>query len=190
MSLIFSTIRDSRLGKLLAVTLLIYIFGGLISIMALGDTFITRYTIHPIAIAMLVTPPGILLAGVVLQHLRYARSINSSTLSALAFVIFSFVLAGVVFVAAIGWVAITSSLLPKQESTLELNVLSVSRRESRRDVCQQFLELQNGSAIERFCADSLPIKGKLRNGVRVKLIGFSSLLGFHIKSVQAPIGSI
>jgi hypothetical protein len=181
-----SVLLDSRLGRLFAAALMIYAVGGLAFILFLGDTFISKYALHPLVIAIIVSAPGIGLAGIAVQHLRNARDLTSPALSTLAFIIFSFVAAGALFVAGIGWIAIASSLLPKQESTLELRVLSIGRKESRRDVCYRYLELQNGSSVERLCADKLPLNGQLRAGDRVKLLGSSSVLGFHIRNLQAP----
>lgn len=181
--------RPNTLSKLIFASLVVYVIGGVASIRLLGDAFIASYTPHPVALAIALVP-SFFLAVLTVKSYRATGSLVSPTLSIIALPLFTLAITGFILVTLAGWVIVASLLLPQQNATLELKVLSVGRKESLRDVCHRYLELHHGSGVESLCADKLPLNGQLRAGDRVKLIGASSSLGFHIKRLEAFHGGV
>ncbi len=177
----------ARNAALVGVGLLVtYAVGGVSFLALLGNNFIASYVLHPALLAPVLGVPALVIGALVVRHFREQRKLSSRVLSLVAFVLFTGTAALALFGATRGWVAAASELLPKQAAALELTVLSVGRSESRRSVCHRHLELRHGSAIERLCADKLPLQGQLVAGRPIKLIGEASPLGFHIRSLSAP----
>ena len=178
--------RSSAL--ILAAVLVAYAVVGMSSSVLLGNNFIATYALDPAILVALLGIPAAAIGAWMVRRLREECPLSSGPLSLAAFFLFAGAAAAMIFGTTRGWVAVASELLPKQPAALELTVLSVGRSESRRSVCHLHLELQHGSTIERLCADKLPLQGQLVAGRSVKLIGVASLVGFHIRELQAPGG--
>ncbi|MBB5204950.1 hypothetical protein HNQ51_002269 [Inhella inkyongensis] len=171
----------------IVVTLGVYALCGIVLSRVVGDEFIASYQLHPALMAPMLGFPAIVVGAWITRRLREARGLSSGVLGLAAFILFSGTVAGLLFLAAQGWVALTSTLLSQRPAVLKLTVLSVRRWESRRSVCQQYLELQHGRATENLCADDFPLSGKLIAGRQVEFVGVASPVGFHVQGLRNPM---
>ncbi len=175
-----------RTGVRLSLLLLVVVaVGGLPLHSFLGDQFLSDYSLRPVVIASIFVVLAVLLLMAIEAHSsELRRRLPTAWVRWLAWPIFTLALAGVLFLSSRGWLAGLSRLLAQDQATAQLTVLRVSRHETRRTLCHQYLEFQYKVSAQRLCADSLLVEGRAVAGRTLLASGVASPLGFHVQALR------
>jgi hypothetical protein len=162
----------------------VYVLPGLAISHFFGHGFIAAYSVHPLVLVLLLAGPSVFVTNAVIGHYKNSARLVTPWVQWAAWVLFGLVISGLIFLATRGWVAGASSLLVTRVATLELQVVSAARTESRRSVCNRYLELRNGTSTEQFCSDAFSLHGTPLPGKGIAVVGRASPLGLHIQELR------
>ena len=145
----------------------------------------------------LVPTPGVGLLGLLPLSLAAVLEMNAaSPLSAryptwwvrvlVVWPLFVAMLAGVIYLSFLGWVAAASNAVADGLQHRLADVQSLGRSESRGHRCRHSMKLKYDVGNATMCADGLPGVDQARAGTKILLVGPSSALGQHVTALRQP----
>jgi hypothetical protein len=172
-------------ARILSLLLVAVALGGLLLQSLLGNQFLGDYSYRPAVIAPVLAVLALaVLVGIETRTSAFRRRVPTTWVRWLAWPLFTFTLAGVLFLSGRGWLVGLSRLLANKQATVELTVVSASRRETRRTLCRQYLQLEYGASMQYLCADQLLAEGHASVGETILASGAASPLGLHVTTLR------
>jgi hypothetical protein len=171
-------------GVVSLILLLVLAVGGLLLDSVFGNQFLAVHSIPtPVLAPMLIAPSALLIASTPLRAQVRSRY-PTAWVRWLFWPAFILCLAGLLFISGHGWVAGASRLLARKQSTVELQVVTVGRYESRRKLCLQWVEVKYMEVKSQLCADPFLARGEVLAGKKLLAVGVASPLGLHIEALR------